>query len=116
MKEMHEKISHGECNEKSCRWPCNHKVLNNLTDTGEYMGVPICDQYPGFNLTVNRSFAVSNTSNANEDAKVKVSRQVTSMLKRLEDNLRKEVFSDSAKEMIEQRRLVTDLKMLAVWV
>ena len=51
MKEMHERVSHGECNEKSCRWPSYDKDLKILNDTGEYMGAPICHQYAGLNLS-----------------------------------------------------------------
>ena len=84
--------------------------------TGGNMGVPICDQYAGINIYVTRSFAVSSTSSAKEDTKVKVYRQVISLLHRLENDLCSEILSDSAKERIKQTRLVTDLKMFAVWV
>ena len=112
MKKMCETISHEKCNMKSCCWPCYHNDLKNLNDKGEYMEVPICDQHAEVSPNVTRSLGRQHTPNANEAARAKVSERIKSLVNRLEVDLRRCVFPDSAKQMIEHTRLLTDSRCL----
>eukprot|EP00112_Aurelia_sp_Birch-Aquarium-sp1_P001082 Seg11109.1 transcript_id=Seg11109.1/GoldUCD/mRNA.D3Y31 product="hypothetical protein" protein_id=Seg11109.1/GoldUCD/D3Y31 len=116
MKKMSEKISHEECGSQSCYWPCYHRDLQKLDDTGEYMGIPIADQHAGERPNITRSSGRKHSFNVQEKVRDKSAEQITSLISRLESDLRKKVFSDSAKELIEDTRLLTDLKMLAIRV
>ena len=86
--------------------------VKKLDDTGEYMGVPIVDYYSEKGPNVTRS----STASANQAGNVRdnISKQVMSLISRLESNLRDQVFSDADKVMIEDTRFITDLKTSAI--
>jgi hypothetical protein len=66
----------------------------------------------GANVT--RSLARRANANKAENVRDNVSKQVLLLITRLEKDLRDQVFSQSDKEMIEDTRLITDLKTTAV--
>ena len=97
---------------KSCSWPKHHDDVKKLEDTGEYMGALIVDNQSEKGPSVTRSSRAS----ANQAGNVRgnVLKQVMSLISRLEKDLRDQVFSDGDKVMIEDTRLITDLKTSAI--
>ena len=80
------------------------------------MGIPIADQHAEEGPNVTRTLGRKRTLNVLEKVRDKTAEQIISLISRLESDLRSKVFSDSAKELIEDTRLLTDLKMLAIHV
>ena len=107
-----ERMNHKECKAKSCSWPKYHDDVKKLDDTGEYMGVPIVDDQNEKRQSITRSSRAS----ANQAGNVRgnVSKKVMSLISRLEKDLRDQVFSYADKVMIEDTRLITDLKTCAI--
>ena len=114
MKNMSERMNHEKCDAKSFSWPIYHHDIKELDDTGEYMGVPIVDDHDDEGPNVTRSLARRANVNKAENVRDNVSKQVLLLITRLEKDLRDQVFSQSDKEMIEDTRLITDLKTSAV--
>ena len=107
-----ERMNHEECKAKSCSWPKYHDDVKKLDATGEYMGVPIVDDQNEKGPSVTRSSRA--TANQAGNVRGNVSKQVMSLISRLEKDLRDQVFSDTDKVMIEDTRLITDLKTSAI--
>lgn len=78
------------------------------------MGVPIVDHHDEEVPNVTRSLAKRANVNNAGNVRDNVSKQVLLLITRLEKDLRNEVFSQSDKEMIEDTRLITDLKTTAI--
>ena len=114
MKSMSERMNHEKCDAKFCSWPVHHRDLKELDNTGEYMGVPIVDHHDKEVPNVTRSSAKRAHVNNADNVRENVSKQVLLLITRLEKDLRDQVFSQSDKEMIEDTRLITDLKTTAI--
>ena len=97
MKTMSKKINHEDCDVtdgKSCSWATYHGDLKKLNEVGEYMGVPIVDHHGEACPITTRSLGRTRRAIANqaENVQDKVSKQITILIKRLENDLHGEVY------------------------
>ena len=78
------------------------------------MGVPIVDDNDSNGSNLTRSLARKTNADKAENARDNVSKQILLLITRLEKDLRDQVLSQSNREMIQDTRLITDLKCTAV--
>ena len=98
---------------KKCLWPRYHEDLKSLSDSNQYVNVDITrrgDQRAyQTRLTVNEELV-----DLIRDPCQLVKENIQSLINRMKEDLRKEVFDDNIKAIIEDTRVITDLKTVSV--